>query len=45
MNESDRRRRRRKRKDLPISEEIARDMVEKYPAVKTMLEKFNLSVE
>ncbi len=45
MNEAERRRRKRRRRDLPISEEVARDIINKYPAVKTMLEKFNLSVE
>ncbi len=40
----ERRRRKKKRHDMPIAEEIAYDICEKYPAVKKMLETFDLKI-
>jgi hypothetical protein len=43
---ADRRRRikRRTREDLPIEEEIAYDLMVKYPFIKNMVERFELEI-
>lgn len=40
-----RRRRKRRRLNLPLSEEAMKDVCEKYPFVKKMLDRFELAVE
>jgi len=44
LDDKRRRRKRRNRKDLPIEEEIAHDLVAKYPFIKTMIERFDLEI-